>query len=57
VLILTDRELEFLASFDANWSRLYWNELARLQSRERLDPEQSSRILTLASEYRECDKN
>jgi hypothetical protein len=30
MLILTDRELEFLASFNANWRRLYWNELARL---------------------------
>ena len=30
MLILTDRELEFLASFDANWRRLYWSELARL---------------------------
>jgi hypothetical protein len=57
MLILTDRELEFLASFNANWTRLYWNELARLQSRERLDPEQNGRILTLAPEYRECDKS
>jgi hypothetical protein len=30
MLILTDRELEFLASFNANWRRLYWNELTRL---------------------------
>jgi hypothetical protein len=30
MLILTDRELEFLASFNANWRRLYWDELARL---------------------------
>jgi hypothetical protein len=30
MLILTDRELEFLASYNANWRRLYWSELARL---------------------------
>jgi hypothetical protein len=28
--ILTGRELEFLASLRTGWSRLYWNELARL---------------------------
>jgi predicted Zn-dependent protease len=28
--ILTDRELEFLASLNTSWSRLYWNELALL---------------------------
>jgi hypothetical protein len=28
--ILTDRELEFLASLRTSWSRLYWDELARL---------------------------
>ncbi|SHH08117.1 hypothetical protein SAMN05444169_5637 [Bradyrhizobium erythrophlei] len=28
--ILTARELEFLASLRTSWSRLYWNELARL---------------------------
>jgi hypothetical protein len=28
--ILTGRELEFLASLRISWSRLYWNELARL---------------------------
>jgi hypothetical protein len=77
MLILTDRELEFLASFKTNWSRLYGNELARLlkeggqpmrrpagsplhrsaiQSRERLDPQESGQILTLASETRERDK-
>jgi hypothetical protein len=78
MLILTDRELEFLASFNANWRRIYWNELARLlkeggqpmrcparssphrstiQSRERLDPEESGQILTLALKSRECDKS
>jgi hypothetical protein len=57
MLILTDRELEFLASFNTNWSRLYWNELARLQSRERLDPDGSGQILTLAPEYREGDES
>jgi hypothetical protein len=30
VSILTGRELEFLGSLSASWSRLYWNELARL---------------------------
>jgi len=30
MLNITDRELEFLASFNADWKRLYWNELARL---------------------------
>jgi hypothetical protein len=30
VSILTVRELEFLGSLSASWSRLYWNELARL---------------------------
>jgi hypothetical protein len=28
--ILTGRELEFLASLNGNWTRLYRNELARL---------------------------
>lgn len=28
--ILTNRELEFLASLKTDWRRLYWNELARL---------------------------
>jgi hypothetical protein len=28
--ILTSRELEFLASLDTGWRKLYWNELARL---------------------------
>jgi len=28
--ILTGRELEFLASLNSNWTRLYRNELARL---------------------------
>jgi len=28
--ILTGRELEFLASLQTSWRRLYWNELARL---------------------------
>ena len=30
MLILTDRELEFLASLNTRWSRLYCNELALL---------------------------
>jgi hypothetical protein len=30
MLILTDRELEFLARLKTSWSRLYWNELALL---------------------------
>jgi hypothetical protein len=28
--ILTNRELEFLASLRTDWRRLYWNEVARL---------------------------
>jgi hypothetical protein len=28
--ILTDRELEFLASLRISWRRFYWNELVRL---------------------------
>ena len=28
--ILTNRELDFLASLRTDWRRLYWNELARL---------------------------
>jgi hypothetical protein len=28
--IFTGRELEFLASLNASWRRLYWNELVRL---------------------------
>jgi hypothetical protein len=28
--ILTDRELEFLASLRISWRRFYWNELIRL---------------------------
>jgi hypothetical protein len=30
VSIFTAHELEFLASLRTDWSRLYWNELARL---------------------------
>jgi hypothetical protein len=30
MLILTARELEFLASLNTGWRRLYWSELARL---------------------------
>jgi hypothetical protein len=32
--ILTGRELEFLASLNISWSRLYWNELSRLLKEE-----------------------
>jgi hypothetical protein len=28
--ILTDREIEFIASLRMNWRRFYWNELVRL---------------------------
>lgn len=28
--ILTNRELDFLASLRTDWRRLYWNEVARL---------------------------
>jgi hypothetical protein len=46
--ILTGRELEFLASLRTSWSRLYWNELARLlkedddTSRVAAEPEQAA---------------
>jgi hypothetical protein len=30
VAILTEREIEFLASLRNSWSRLYWTEFARL---------------------------
>jgi hypothetical protein len=32
--ILTGRELEFLASLRTSWTRLYWNEFARLLKEE-----------------------
>jgi hypothetical protein len=32
--VLTNRELEFLASLRISWNRLYWNELARLLSED-----------------------
>jgi hypothetical protein len=32
--ILTDRELEFLASLRTDWPRLYWKEFARLQQED-----------------------
>ena len=32
--ILTGRDLEFLDSLRTSWSRLYWNELARLRKEE-----------------------
>ena len=32
--ILTVRELEFLASLDRRWTRLYWIEIARLLKQE-----------------------
>jgi hypothetical protein len=32
--ILTNRELEFLASLRTDWNRLYWNEFARLQQED-----------------------
>ena len=35
--ILTNRELEFLASLNTRWRRLYWNELAFLLSENRTD--------------------
>jgi hypothetical protein len=35
--ILTNRELEFLASLNTDWRKLYWTELARLQSRDDAD--------------------
>ena len=38
--ILTGRELEFLASLNTSWRRLYWNELVRLLKEDdnRCDP-------------------
>jgi hypothetical protein len=38
VPILTEYELEFLASLRKNWARLYWNELARLIQEDGADP-------------------
>jgi hypothetical protein len=32
--MLTDRELEFLASLRISWRRFYWNELVRLLKEE-----------------------
>jgi hypothetical protein len=57
MLILTDRELEFLASFNANWRRLYWNELARLlkEGDHRCDAPHEARSIAPPSR-RERDK-
>jgi hypothetical protein len=35
--ILTDHELDFLASLNTRWRRLYWNELAFLLSENDAD--------------------
>ena len=35
--ILTDHELDFLASLNTRWSNLYWNELAFLLSENDAD--------------------
>jgi hypothetical protein len=35
--ILTDHELDFLASLNTRWKRLYWNELAFLLSENDAD--------------------
>jgi hypothetical protein len=35
--ILTDHELDFLASLNTRWNRLYWNELAFLLSENDAD--------------------
>ena len=32
--ILTGRELEFLASLESSWTRLYWIEFARLLNQD-----------------------
>jgi hypothetical protein len=57
MLILTDRELEFLASFNANWRRLYWDELARLlkEGDRRCDALHDARATATPSRL-ECDK-
>ena len=57
MLILTDRELEFLASFNANWRRLYWDELARLlkEGGSRCDALHDTRSIAPPSR-RDCDK-
>src|SRR5664279_427808 len=44
--ILTDHELDFLASLNTRWSRLYWSELAFLLSENDADrPAERFRIL------------
>jgi hypothetical protein len=52
VSIFTARELEFLVSLRTDWSRLYWNELARLLNEDDgpRDAEHESRSKRLYSE-------
>jgi hypothetical protein len=67
--LLTGCELEFLASLRTSWSRLYWNELARLlkeddkrgaaaiRTLEKLHSEFNCQILGFGPEYRRRDKD
>jgi hypothetical protein len=51
--ILTNRELEFLASLRTDWPRLYWNELARLLKEEDENPgDAGHRAPSIASPFR-----
>jgi hypothetical protein len=46
----TSRELEFLASLNASWRRLYWNELVRLLEDDELGCEPAATVSDIARE-------
>ena len=50
--ILTNRELEFLASLRTDWRRLYWNELARLLKEDGPPEDARDKTLSIASPSR-----
>jgi hypothetical protein len=50
--ILTNRELEFLASLRTDWRRLYWNELARLLKEDGNPDDARGETLPVASPSR-----
>jgi hypothetical protein len=48
--IFTDRELEFLASLNASWRRLYWSELVRLLKDDDVGCEPATAVSDIARE-------
>jgi hypothetical protein len=48
--IFTSRELEFLASLNASWRRLYWNELVRLLKDDDAGGERATTVSDIARE-------